>query len=121
MCKHRRCGSLAAVKTPTRRRPVMGVRKSLVARAAAWSARHRKAAILGWLAFVVAAVVLGSAVGQNKMTAAEEYPGESGRAQTALEEGRLQPNTEMVLVTVRDGGDVSAPAVQAAIRELSAN
>jgi len=33
-------------------------RRNLTARAATWSARHRRIAILGWMAFVVAAVVL---------------------------------------------------------------
>ena len=32
---------------------------NIAARAGRWSARHRKAAVLGWLAFVVATLVLG--------------------------------------------------------------
>ena len=38
-------------------------KKTLAARAAYWSARHRKTAIFGWLAFVVIAFVLGGAIG----------------------------------------------------------
>src|SRR4051794_1380902 len=38
-------------------------RTNLAARAGRWSASHRRTAILGWIAFVVAAVVLGQAVG----------------------------------------------------------
>ena len=32
---------------------------NLAARMGRWSARHRKIAIFGWLAFVIAAVVIG--------------------------------------------------------------
>src|SRR5689334_1842473 len=37
------------------------------ARAGRWSATHRKAAILGWIAFVVLATVLGGKVGQKDL------------------------------------------------------
>ena len=72
---------------------------NMVARAARWSATHRKTAIFGWIAFVIAAIAIGGAVGQKKMTDADQYPGESGRAQQALQDSRLTPNTEMVLVS----------------------
>ena len=39
--------------------------RNLAARAAHWSAEHRKTAIFGWLAFVVVAAFLGNAVGQE--------------------------------------------------------
>src|SRR6185295_6790243 len=50
-----------------------------------WSARHRKTAIFGWLAFVVAAVVLGGAIGTKQLTDEETLPGESGRAARMLD------------------------------------
>ena len=40
-------------------------KQNLAARAGHWSARHRKIAIGGWLAFVVIAFVLGGAVGHQ--------------------------------------------------------
>ena len=45
--------------------------KGLAARAAHWSAGHRKTAIFGWLAFVVIAFVIGGAVG-TKIIADED-------------------------------------------------
>ena len=39
--------------------------RNLAARAGRWSASHRKTAILGWLAFVIAAVVIGGAAGHQ--------------------------------------------------------
>ena len=41
----------------------MNAKTNIAARAAKWSATHRKVAIFGWLAFVVVSVVVGGAVG----------------------------------------------------------
>ena len=76
----------------------MQSRTNIAARAARWSATHRKTAILGWLAFVVVSIVIGGAVGQKNLTDAEAVTGESGRAELALERAKLNPNEEMVLV-----------------------
>ncbi|HEX8101166.1 MAG TPA: hypothetical protein VF533_01000, partial [Solirubrobacteraceae bacterium] len=57
-------------------------RPHLAARAARWSARHRRAAILGWLAFVVLAVLAGGAAGGLREPAdGQDGVGESGRAE----------------------------------------
>ena len=79
----------------------------LAARAARWSAQHRKTAIWGWLAFVVLAFAIGNAVGQNKLYGADNFNGESARAEQTLEDAGLRPNEEMVLLqsktlTVKD-------------------
>ena len=93
---------------------------SLVARAARWSATHKKTAIFGWLAFVLASIALGGAIGEKEMTTADQYPGESGRAQQALEDSRLEPHTEMVIVQSRDGKTtLKSPEFRAAIDELT--
>ena len=75
--------------------------RNLAARAAHWSAEHRKTAIFGWLAFVVIAVVLGQAVGQNKIQGADQFSGEAGRAEHTLEDAGLRPNDEHVLIQSR--------------------
>ena len=41
--------------------------------------RHRKAAILGWIAFVVLAAVLGGKIGQKDLDASARGSGESTR------------------------------------------
>ena len=53
--------------------------RNLAARAGRWSARHRKAAILGWIAFVVIAVVVGGKIGQNDLDESASGSGESKR------------------------------------------
>ena len=93
-------------------------RTNLAARAGRWSAQHRRAAILGWLAFVVVAVVLGGAVGTRHIPQDNNGVGESGRAQQVLHDEFPQPSNEQVLVqssrlTVRD------PAFRAAIQDVA--
>jgi uncharacterized membrane protein YdfJ with MMPL/SSD domain len=53
---------------------------NLAARMGRWSARHRKVAIFGWLAFVAVAFVLGGMVGTKELSDVDVQPGESGRA-----------------------------------------
>ena len=76
----------------------MQPKKNIAARAARWSATHRKLAIFGWLAFVVVALFAGSAVGTKQLTDAEAVSGEAGRAEVAIEKSKLAPNSEVVLV-----------------------
>jgi uncharacterized membrane protein YdfJ with MMPL/SSD domain len=81
----------------------------IAARAGRWSARHKKTAIFGWLAFVALALVLGSMAGTKEPTDAQSYDGESKRAETIVENAGFSKDAgEMVLVqskvlTVKDG------------------
>jgi uncharacterized membrane protein YdfJ with MMPL/SSD domain len=82
-------------------------RRNLAARAAHWSAEHKKTAIFGWLAFVVIAFVVGNAVGKNLMQGADLFSGEAGRAERTLYDAGLRPNSEHLLIqsqklTVKD-------------------
>ena len=64
-----------------------------------WSARHRLVAISGWLVLVIGLTLLGSAVGQVTMTAAEYGTGESGRAMWVLADAGIKdPAAEHVMV-----------------------
>jgi RND superfamily putative drug exporter len=72
--------------------------RNLAARAGRWSAQHRKLAIWGWIAFVVAAVAVGGAVGTKTLSNNEEGVGESKRAEAALERGFPESASEQVLV-----------------------
>jgi RND superfamily putative drug exporter len=64
-----------------------------------WSARHRKKAIFGWLAFVVFFYVLGSFVLKQQAIVFETSgPGESGRADKIIYEEFEQPAGESVLI-----------------------
>jgi len=70
----------------------------LAARMGRWSATNRKTAIFGWLAFVLAALVLGSLVGTEKLDPGVSTVGESGRADAVLADRFEKPLAERVLV-----------------------
>jgi RND superfamily putative drug exporter len=57
---------------------------NLAARAGRWSAAHWKTATFAWLAFVAAAVVLGSLHGTTQLTNAEQTNGQAARAEQML-------------------------------------
>jgi uncharacterized membrane protein YdfJ with MMPL/SSD domain len=71
---------------------------ALAARAGRWSARHRKKAIWGWLAFALIAFMVGSALGTNTQTTAQSGVGESGRAARTLDNAFPKHQVEQVLV-----------------------
>ena len=64
---------------------------NLAARAGRWSAAHWKTATFGWLAFVAAAVVLGSMHGTTSLTDAEQTNGEAASICWAPPTSRTSP------------------------------
>jgi uncharacterized membrane protein YdfJ with MMPL/SSD domain len=73
---------------------------NVAARMGRWSARHRRTAILGWIAFVAVAAVLGATLGTTQLDPADNAVGESKRAQEILEAGGFADLAgESVLVT----------------------
>ncbi|MBS1879774.1 MAG: MMPL family transporter [Actinobacteria bacterium] len=79
--------------------------RNLAARAGRWSAQHRKLAIWGWIAFVLAAVFAGGAVGTKTLSNNEQGVGESQQAQRTLERGFPQAVSEQVLIQAPKGGE----------------
>ena len=81
---------------------------NLAARMGRWSAQHRKKAVLGWLAFVVIAVIAGMQVGMRMLSTTDSLTGESAVAQRILSDaGHGDTADETVLVqssdhTIRD-------------------
>jgi len=65
-----------------------------------WSARNPWKAIAAWVAFVVAAVVIGTAVGTNQLKPADSGAGDSGTAAKILDKAGFGTNpTEQVIVS----------------------
>ncbi|MFC4058555.1 MMPL family transporter [Planomonospora corallina] len=86
----------------------MARRRNLAASIGGWSARHRWAALLIWIAFVVTATLVGNAVGTERMESWESENGESRKAATVLQAaGFPDAAGESVLIQTRDG---KAPA-----------
>ena len=71
---------------------------NVAARMGRWSAQHRKTAIWGWLAFVIVAFMIGSAVGTRTLDNAHGEVGESGRADRTVDAAYPKSADEMVLV-----------------------
>src|SRR4051794_32257660 len=72
---------------------------NLAGRAGRWSAGHWKTATFGWLAFAVAAVVVGGLVGANEMKPWAIANGESRTAEQILDAARFKvPARESVLI-----------------------
>ena len=93
----------------------------IAGRAGRWSARHKKTAIIGWLAFVILTFQLGAMAGTKNPTNADRFDGESRQAQTILDDagfpGSEDAAGEMVLVQSKTKS-VKDPAVQAAIKDV---
>ena len=101
-----------------RRAHSRGPTDNLAARMGRWSASHRKAAIFGWLAFVVVAFVLGGAVGTKELDDADAVAGEAGRAaRTYAAAGFDRGSPGSVLV---QGGTLHAsdPEFTAAVQDV---
>ena len=91
--------------------------RNIAARMGRWSASHRKVAIFGWLAFVIAAIAIGSSVGMKTIDQQNQNVGQAHRADQILKQagfGQSGPLTEIVVIqsnklTIHD------PAFQAAV------
>src|SRR5215217_1164289 len=95
--------------------------KGLAPRAAHWSARHRKTAIFGWLAFVIVAFVLGGAIGTKNIADEDIGNGSSKAADQAIANADF-PETADEQVLVQSKGSVKAgdAAFTAAINDVAA-
>jgi RND superfamily putative drug exporter len=92
---------------------------NFAARMGRWSARHRKIAIFGWLAFVIAAFVIGGQIGTKTLEPNDTIPGESGRVTRLLDNQFPQPAGESVLVQ-STSLTTDDPAFRAAIEDVVA-
>src|SRR3954452_5328198 len=93
-------------------------KRNLAACAGHWSATHRKTAIFGWLGFVVLAFLVSNVVAQKTIHGADEFSGESGRAEHALHNAGLRPNDENVLVQ-SDTLTIDNPRFRSAVVQAS--
>jgi RND superfamily putative drug exporter len=84
-----------------------------------WSATHWKTATFGWLAFVIVAFGLGTAIGVNNVDPNAPGPGESGRVDRILNDGFKQPADESILIRSRSAS-AGTPAFDAAVTDVIA-
>src|SRR5215471_16693268 len=94
--------------------------RNIAARMGRWSASHRKLAIFGWLAFVLSAIVVGTAMGQKTIDQQNNNVGQAQRADQMLKQAGFTesgPLTEFVVIqnhklTIHD------PAFKAAVNDV---
>ena len=93
---------------------------TFAARAGRWSAKHRKKAIWGWLAFVAVAFVVGNVIGMKKPANQNDNIGQSGKAEKLLDDHYPDQAEENVLVQAPKGGSASGPQVRAVVADVIA-
>src|SRR5215212_6512172 len=72
---------------------------NIAARIGRWSVQHRRKAILGWLAFVFVALVVGfNVVPQKEIDQNSGMPGESGKAGEVMNDAFPKKAGEQVLI-----------------------
>jgi uncharacterized membrane protein YdfJ with MMPL/SSD domain len=94
---------------------------NLAARMGRWSASHRRLAIVGWLAFVLSAVVVGTAVGQKTIDQQNNNVGQAHRADQILKQAGFAqsgPLTEYVLVQ-NQNLTIHEPAFRAVVHDVA--
>ena len=93
--------------------------KGVAARVGYWSARHQKSVLLGWILFVILSVVGGGMISSNKLTEADKFSGESGRAEKTLEQSFPQASTAGEEVLVHNTTATAAkPEFRVVVKEL---
>jgi RND superfamily putative drug exporter len=93
--------------------------RNIASRAARWSARHRKTAVFGWLAFVVIAFMIGGAVGQKKIADQDQGNGQSRTADRAIAKADFPDKAdEQVLVQGRGNVRIGSAQLTAGIKDV---
>jgi uncharacterized membrane protein YdfJ with MMPL/SSD domain len=94
---------------------------NLAARMGRWSAHHRKLAIFGWLAFVVASFAVGTAVGMQTIDQNDSNVGEARRADHIIRDAGFRLDEQMEYVLVQsDTKTAAAPAFRAVVTDAVA-
>src|SRR6266487_529849 len=91
--------------------------RNLAARMGRWSARHKKTAIFGWLAFIAVAFMLGHAVGTKQLDPNKAGTGESGHVDSVLLDEFKQGQGDQILIQSTTK-TVDDPAFRAAISDV---
>jgi uncharacterized membrane protein YdfJ with MMPL/SSD domain len=94
-------------------------RETFAARAGRWSAHHRRKAILGWLAFVILAVAVGSFTGTQKPSG-NGGTGSSAKADQLIDDHTPDSTTESVLIQGRKPGTARSAEVRSTVGDVLA-
>ncbi|HMJ32442.1 MAG TPA: anti-sigma factor antagonist [Baekduia sp.] len=100
----------------------MSARPNIAQRAARWSAEHRRVAIFGWLALVVASVLIGNAAGTKHIADEDLGNGQSRQGDQILADAGFsdRASEEVLIQAQRRGLTAQDPAFRAAVRDVVA-
>src|SRR5438094_5567339 len=92
---------------------------NIAARMGRWSASHWKTAVFRWLAFVIAAVMVGNFVGTKNIDTADANVGQAHKADQILKQAfpQVDPQTELVLVQ-SPSKTIQDPAFRATVKDV---
>ena len=94
---------------------------NIAARMGRWSAKHRKTAIFGWLAFVVAAFAIGGAVGMKTIDQNDTNVGQARKADHIIRDAGFKLDEQMEYVLVQSSTKTTAdPAFRAVVNDAIA-
>ena len=98
--------------------PLSRSSRTVVERIACWSVRHRKTAVVGWLAFVAVAYIIGQSFGGSSV---QQYdPGQAGQAEQMMHQLRVvTPPAESVLIAAPGQTAASRARVEAEVRQVA--
>jgi putative drug exporter of the RND superfamily len=103
----------------TETHPEGNMQTNLAARAGRWSAAHWKTATFVWLAFVAAAITLGTLAGTKQLTDAQSSNGETAKAETILAAAGFDRSVgEAVLVQAKHRDDPGLDRAAAGIASM---
>jgi uncharacterized membrane protein YdfJ with MMPL/SSD domain len=89
---------------------------NIAARMGRWSAQHRKKAVIGWLAFVVIAVIAGMQVGMRMLSSTDSLTGESAVAQRILSDAGYGDTADEAVLVQSSTHTVRDPQFRATVR-----
>jgi uncharacterized membrane protein YdfJ with MMPL/SSD domain len=94
---------------------------NIAARMGRWSASHWKTAVFGWLAFVIAAFMIGAKVGTNNIKDDDYGTGQSKTADQILRDGFPKSEAlEEVVIVQSSSKTVSDPEFRATVNDVVA-
>jgi len=91
---------------------------NIAARMGRWSARHRKIAIFGWLAFVIASVAIGGKIGMKTIDPNDANVGQARTADHIIRDAGFKLDEQMEYVLVQSKTKTAGqPAFRAVVDE----
>ncbi len=96
----------------------LGKSKHVAARMGRWSASHWKTATFGWLAFVIAAFVIGNVLGTKALDSNTSGPGESGKV-ARIADKEFKTNIDEKILIQSTSRTTADPAFKAAVQDVA--